>query len=241
MVFRPLRAPSIATLLMLPILIGLGAWQVERLGWKQGLLAEIATHLAAPPVSVGQALALGSDAQYRKVVAEGRYDHARESYVFTTGEGGAPVYHVVTPFTLATGGVLMIDRGMVPKALLDPRTRAAGSVDGMRRIVGVWRSPDPPGAFTPDPDLAHRIWYARDVAAMARAVHVALIAPVIVEADGAPNPGGWPKGGQTVVDIPNNHLQYALTWFGLALVLIGVYLAYHWSLGRLGFRREPYP
>ena len=100
-------------------------------------------------------------------------------------------------------------------------------------LVGVWRVPDAPGAFTPAPDQAHRIWYARDLEGIAAADHIRLAAPVVIEADATPNPGGWPKGGQTVVTFRNNHLSYAITWFGLAAGLIGVYLAYHISKGRL--------
>jgi surfeit locus 1 family protein len=221
---------------MLPILIALGVWQVERLHWKEGLLAEIASHMMAPPISYTQAKALGPQAQYRRVALDGSFDHTKESYVFTTGENGAPVYHVVTPFALADGGTLMVDRGAVPKPLLDPRTREAGEVTGPQHIVGVWRTPDAPGLFTPAPDLAHRVWYSRDVKAMAKTAQVTLSAPVIVEANAAPNPGGWPKGGQTVIDIPNNHLSYALTWFGLAVVLMGIYIAFHVSQGRLKLR-----
>jgi surfeit locus 1 family protein len=170
------------------------------------------------------------------VALEGHFEHARESYVFTTGEGGAPVYHVVTPFALAQGGVLMVDRGFVLKDRLDPARRSEGEVQGSRRIVGVWRTPDAPGPFTPKPDLANRIWYARDVEDMARLQHLRLAAPVIVETDSTPNPGGWPRGGQTVVDMPNNHLEYALTWLALGGVLVGVYLAYHVAQGRLRLR-----
>ena len=72
---------------------------------------------------------------------------------------------------------------------------------------------------------------------MARQDGVALLAPVVLEADAAPNPGGWPKGGQTVVTFRNEHLQYAITWFALAAGLLLVYFAYHRSLGRLGFRK----
>ena len=98
---------------------------------------------------------------------------------------------------------------------------------------GVWRVPDAPGFFTPKPDPAKHVWYARDLAGIAAADGVKLAAPVVIEADATPNPGGWPKGGQTVVDFPNNHLSYAMTWFGLAAGLIGVYFAYHISKGRL--------
>ncbi len=235
MQFRPLAGPTIATAIMLPILIGLGAWQVERLHWKEALLAEIATHLAAPPIGYEQAIALGPAAQYRRVALAGSFDNTKESYVFTTGEGGAPVYHVVTPFRLSSGQSLMVDRGYVPKELLAPASREAGELSGVVHTTGVWRSPDAPGMFTPPPDRNHRIWYSRNVTDMAKQAGVSLAAPVIVEADASANPGGWPKGGQTVIDIPNNHLEYALTWFGLAAVLAGVYLAYHRSVGRLGF------
>lgn len=97
----------------------------------------------------------------------------------------------------------------------------------------MWRVPDAPGAFTPVPDVAHRIWYARDLRSIAAADKIRLAAPALIEADAAPNPGGWPRGGQTVVSFRNEHLSYAITWFGLAAGLIGVYLAYHASKGRL--------
>ena len=84
--------------------------------------------------------------------------------------------------------------------------------------------------------MAHRIWYSRNVAAIAAADHVRLAAPVLVEADAAPNPGGWPKGGQTQITFRNDHLQYAITWFALAAALFGVYIAFHISKGRLAWR-----
>ena len=122
----------------------------------------------------------------------------------------------------------------------DPKhpERGAAFLPLSRRIVGVWRYGDAPGAFTPHPDLAKRIWYVRDVAAIARADHIKPAAPVLIEADATPNPGGWPKGGQTVVTFRNEHLQYAITWFLMAAGLLGVYLAYHVSKGRLGLRRR---
>jgi surfeit locus 1 family protein len=103
-------------------------------------------------------------------------------------------------------------------------------------VTGVWRVPDPPGTFTPPPDSAKRIWFARDLKAIATADHLSLAAPVVIEADSAPNPGGWPRGGQTMVSFRNQHLSYAVTWFGLALCLLGVWLAYHISKGRIVFK-----
>jgi surfeit locus 1 family protein len=233
--FRPLLKPTLWTLPFFVLLIGLGVWQIERLHWKLGLIAEVNRNLTAPPLALDQVRALPPDAaQYHRVALSGRFDNSKEAYVFTTGEDGEPVYHVVTPFLLDDGSALLVDRGMVPPPLRDPKTRAAGLLSGPQHIAGVWRVPDAPGSFTPAPDLAHRIWYSRDIAGIAKADGIKLAAPVIVEADATPNPGGWPKGGQTVVTFRNEHLQYAITWFALAAGLLAVYLAYHRSRGRLG-------
>jgi surfeit locus 1 family protein len=234
--FRPYPGLTIACALLFAILCGLGVWQLERLHWKLALIAQVNSHIAAAPLALDTVLAMRADeAQYRRVSLTGRFDHTREAYVFTTAEGAA-VYHVLTPFTTNNGKVLMVDRGGVPKEKLDPATRAAGNIEGDVQVTGVWRVPDPPGAFTPPPDAAHRIWFARDLAAIAAADHLSLTAPVVIEADAAPNPGGWPRGGQTVVSFRNQHLSYAVTWFGLALCLLGVWLAYHISKGRIGFK-----
>jgi surfeit locus 1 family protein len=235
--FRPYPGLTIACALLFALLCGLGAWQLERLQWKLALIARVNGHMAAAPVRLDQIQRMnGEEAQYRRVTLTGRFDHAREAYVFTTDAEGTPVYHVLTPFRIDDGRVLMVDRGAVPPEKRDPGTRATGNVPGESRVTGVWRVPDPPGAFTPSPDPAHRIWYARDLPGIAAADHLRLAAPVVIEADGTPNPGGLPRGGQTVVSFRNQHLSYAVTWFGLAAGLLGIWLAYHISRGRIGLK-----
>ncbi|HTT96430.1 MAG TPA: SURF1 family protein [Rhizomicrobium sp.] len=235
--FRPFWKLTFASAVLFASLISLGVWQLDRLQWKLGLIAQVNANMHAAPISPDEALAMGPVAQYHRVALDGRFDNAKEAYVFGT-EGGAPVYHVIVPFTLGDGRVFLVDRGVVPKEKIDPAMRNAGQIDGNAHVVGVWRVPDPPGAFTPAPDFAHRIWFAHDLNGIAKADDIVkLAAPVVIEADATPNPGGWPKGGQTVVTFRNEHLQYAITWFGLAVVLFGVYIAYHISRGRLGFRK----
>ena len=237
MTFRPYPGFTIAAAILFAILCSLGVWQLERLQWKLALIATVNGHLADAPIGLAQVLRLPADqAQYRPVTLHGRFDHDKEAYVFTTDAAGDAVYHVLTPFTVNDGRVLMVDRGMVPADRLAPASRAAGNVQGQTGITGVWRVPDAPGIFTPPPDLAKRIWYARDLAGIAAADHLSLAAPVVIEAGPAPNPGGWPKGGQTVVSFRNQHLSYAITWFGLAGCLLGVWLAYHISKGRIAWR-----
>jgi surfeit locus 1 family protein len=229
--FRPYPGVTVAAVIATAILIGLGVWQLERLQWKLALIADVNGHMAAAPLSLDQALKLDADSvQYRRVALAGHFDNAKEAYVFTTDAAGEPVYHVLTPFETAKG-TMMVDRGYVTKDRIDPAARTP--VEGDTNLVGIWRVPDAPGAFTPAPDKARRIWYARDLKGIAEAGRVRLAAPVLIEADAAPNPGGWPKGGQTVVSFRNEHLSYAITWFGLAAGLIGVYLAFHISKGRL--------
>ena len=237
MTFRPYPGLTIACVLLFAILCGLGAWQLERLQWKLALIATVTGHMTAPPLTLDHILAMKpDDAQYRRVMLSGRFDHAKETYVFTTDASGAAVYHVLTPFHSDDGKTLIVDRGEVPKERLDPVTRRQGNPSDELAITGVWRAPDAPGLFTPPPDVAHRIWYARDLKAITAADHLTLSAPVVIEADATPIPGGWPKGGQTVVSFRNQHLSYAVTWFGLAVVLLCIWFSYNISKGRIAWK-----
>ncbi len=236
MTFRPYWGMTIACAALFALLCWLGTWQLQRLQWKLGLIATVNGHMAAPPLTLDKIMAMAAaDAQYRKVTLRGHFDHAHEAYVFAT-DNGAPDYHVLTPFITSDGRTLIVDRGEIPKDKLDPASRAAGNPQGTVQVTGVWRTPDAPGWFTPTPDVAHRTWYSRDLAGISAADHLTLAAPVLVEADAAPNPGGYPKGGQTVVTFRNQHLSYAVTWYGLAVMLLGVWLAYHISHGRIRFK-----
>ena len=238
MTFRPYPGLTIACAILFAILCGLGSWQLERLQWKLALIATVNSHMAAAPVPLDRILAMTRDeAQYHRVRLNGRFDHAHEVYVFTTDASGAAVYHVLTPFKTDDGRTLMVDRGEVPKERLGPASRADGNVLGEVSVTGVWRIPDAPNMlFTPPPEAGRRIWYSRNVSAMAAVDHLTLAAPVVVEADATPNPGGWPKGGQTLISFRNQHLSYAVTWFGLAICLLGVWLAYHISRGRIALK-----
>jgi surfeit locus 1 family protein len=234
--FRPLWK---FTAFLLPLFVGciaLGTWQLERLQWKRALIAQVNRNLHAPVISVEQALAIGTQAaQYRRVRLVGHFDNSKEAYIFTTAND-APAYHVITPMTLDDERTLLVDRGVVPERLRDPRARSAGQIGAEAHVAGIWRIPDTQGLFTPVPNLSKRIWYARDVQGIAKANGLSLAAPVIVEADATPNPGGWPKGGETIVTFRNDHLQYAITWFALAAVVLGGWLAFHKSHGALRLR-----
>ena len=229
---RSLLVPAIFTLVAGAFLVGLGIWQLERLAWKDAIVARIEARTKAvpqplPPAAGWDALK-PDDYEYRRVTVTGRFDHAKEAYILRASADG-PVYHVLTPLALAGGGTVLVDRGSVPAERRDPATRQAGQPQGEVTVTGLMRPPETRNAFTPPDEPARDRFYTRDPAEIATHFELNDAAPFVIDADATPNPGGWPKGGDTIVDVPNNHFSYALTWFGLALGLVTVFVSFAWK------------
>lgn len=229
--------PAIVTLAVAAGLVGLGVWQLQRLAWKDALVRTVEQRTVAPPVPLpprAEWAALKPNAyEYRRVAATGTFDHAREVHVYRPLVSARGPQHglgdiVLTPFHLASGGTVIVNRGFVPSERLDPATRAAGQVAGPVTITGLMRSPQERNAFTPADDTARNQWFTADPAAVARFHGIGDAAPFTVDEDAGQAPGGLPQGGETVLDFPNSHLQYALTWFGSALALLGAFGAWAW-------------
>jgi surfeit locus 1 family protein len=217
--------------------------------------------MAADPAPVpprAEWSALDLDAwTYRRVRAEGAFDHAREARVYVNlsdphGPFRGPGYFVLTPLALRGGGTVLVNRGFVPEGLSDPARRPDGQPKGEVEIVGLLREPEGRNLFTPADDRAKRLFFARDPSAIAAALGLADAAPFTIDADATPNPGGLPQGGETRIAFPNRHLEYALTWYGLAGALVAVFLAFAWRAlkdgrpgtgeeGRGGPRLSPHP
>ena len=229
---------TFATLIGLGVLIGLGLWQLDRLEWKEGLIARIEARTERRPVSLERAIALTKelrDPSYYPVRVEGRFHHQRERYLYTISLDGQPGWHVITPLETVDGHVVLVDRGFVPDALRDPASRSEGQVEKVVTVTGLLRVPESPSLFVPDNDPDANQWFTRDLPAMARSMFpggTVEVAPFFVEAGESEVPGGWPKGGQTRLKFANSHLQYAITWFGLALCLVVIYGVYVWEAYR---------
>nr|WP_210273833.1 SURF1 family protein [Rhizobium sp. WYCCWR 11146] len=224
---------GILVLIALAILISLGTWQVERLHWKEGLIADIAARQAASPVPLADIEAMaaaGGDIEYRKVTAAGRYINNKERHFFATWRGQTG-YYIYTPLELADGRILFVNRGFVPFDNKEPETRMQGQLTDQQTVTGLAREklPGKPSWIVPDNDVAKNIFYWKDLDVMAESVGLekANVIPFFVDADSTPNPAGLPIGGVTQVDLPNDHLQYAFTWYGLAAVLL-VVVAISW-------------
>jgi surfeit locus 1 family protein len=236
-----LLVPTIMVVLALPVLIWLGFWQLERLAWKDGLIAAIAGRTKAEPMDVaafydelaGKPLEAG---EYTRVTARGRFFHDKELYLYAPSSRLGPGFHVVTPFVLAgSEQVLLVNRGFVPEQLKDPAARAEGQVSGETVVTGLVRQPGVQAQFVPENDVQANLWFWRDFDGMIAAGFAGASAPgqtlpIYVDAEAAA-PGGWPKGGATELKLANRHLEYALTWFGLAAALAAIYAMY--AAGRL--------
>jgi len=227
--FHPRLVPTLFTVPALIVLLGLGTWQVQRLHWKEGLIAQRDAMVAAPPIAAPQTLAEATPNQFRHVADDGVFLNDKEIFLAAASDSGEAGYQVLTPLQEAGGRVVFINRGFIPLALKDPAKRSAGELSGSMHVAGLLRVPpaQKPTFFLPDnrPDL--NLWFWVDLRAMAKAAGVADAAPFYIDADKTPNPGGWPKGGVTNLELPNNHLQYALTWYALAVALIVIYVLYH--------------
>ena len=214
-------------------LIVLGSWQMQRLFWKEALITTIAERMTGTPVALEEVVAIeaaGGDIEYRRVRLTGRFLHEGEQFFFATYNGRSG-YFVYTPFELADTSVIFVNRGFVDVDAKDPARREDGQIEGEVTVTGLARDrlAAKPSWLVPDNDPARDIFFWKDLDAMAANAGVAEgTAPIIdffVDADATPNPGGLPIGGVTIIDLPNTHLQYAITWYGLALALAGVVAA----------------
>ncbi len=210
------------------VLSCLGAWQVQRLQWKEALIADVEARVKSPPSTLPELAVLYAetgDVDYAPVSLSGTFDHSREMYFFTTHDGQSG-WSVFTPLVLGTGNVALVNRGFVPAQLKDPALRQQGQTAGRVTITGLARNPlfEKPNSMIPDNDIAQRqfFWKSMGDMALAAGLEPDTLVPFFIDADATDNPGGWPRGGTTIVSFPNNHLQYAITWFGLAIACLGV-------------------
>lgn len=230
--FRPTLWPTLFTVPALLLMIGLCVWQVQRLYWKEGLIAERQARVAEAAVPVPAPGGDASALEFRKVRLEGSFRHDKELYLGARSMNGNAGYQILTPFTLTDGQVILVNRGWVPVERKLPEHRAEGQVSGAVAVEGLVRLPRDRAFMQPDNEPRHNMWFFVDLPAMAAHAALPLRNDLYVDAGPADNPGGYPVGGQTRIELPNDHLQYALTWGLLALALIVIYVTYHLKLER---------
>ena len=222
--FHPKPLSTFITLVLFTVLVGLGTWQIQRLHWKEALLANIHDNMAQNPVPMPEKIDDTQAWQFRRVTLAGSFDYSHEMLVKPRVLDGQTGYDMVVPFTRASGGTVLVDRGWISDALLDRATRPS---HGIIQIEGVLRESAKPSSFTPENDPAKKDWFWIDIKGMADAAGLNNVAPMVLYSS-EKKPGVYPVGGRVWgVDLPNDHKQYAIFWFGMAFVLLGVWFLSH--------------
>lgn len=225
---------TLATLISLVILVSLGGWQLKRMAWKEDLLARVAALQAAPPQPLGKVLPLGPKADFTRVEVDcPGLPSAKYLELFSVREKGAGVRIIsACKIKSSVADSILVDRGFVLDTV---KTRPP--VDALSaqpfHLVGVLRIPDPATFVTPPNEVAANHWYSRNIPDMAKALNVTRPAPLFLMAETSSNPELKALNPAPLPsEISNRHLEYALTWFGLAAALAGVYVAVLWKKAR---------
>jgi surfeit locus 1 family protein len=234
---RGLLGPVLFTASALAVLIGLGTWQLDRKAWKEALTATVNARLAAPPRELPRPEEWRglnpAESEYCRVRFRADFQHDQESFVQATKSAfrddvSGIGYWVFTPHRI-DGRPVLVNRGFVPESRRDAATRLNGQVQSVE-ITGVLRWPEPRNWFTPADEPARNRFYARDPGAIATAKGWSQAAPFYIEQETPVPPGGLPHPSTLNVRLRNDHLQYALTWYSLAAILVGVFWV--WIRGR---------
>lgn len=235
MQFRPTFWPTLITIPTLVILMLFGYWQVQRLQWKMELIQELQIRDSGPAIPLLlDARISADDLMYRKVTVTGHYMHEAEMHLLNRVRDGIPGINVFTPLVLANGGAtLLVNRGWVPIDWPGTPIEEHGVEPAVVEVTGVVRTPDLPGWVTPGNEPEKNNWYFIDLAGMSAAAGVLPFTDYYVFATGERNlsdkPAPWlsPDLNEWHVDLPNNHLTYAITWFSLAGALFVIYVIFH--------------
>jgi surfeit locus 1 family protein len=227
--------PTILVVVALVLLAGLGTWQLFRMEETDELILSVARRLEAPsqpmPATIDEPLGW----EYRRVRAEGRFLHDRELRLVARTNAGRPGIHILTPLERTdpegVGTYVLVDRGWVPADRADPASRPETLPLGPVQVEGYLKAPSRRGWFQPDNRPGANEWYWTDLAAMGNAAGIVRVAPVILVAAGG-SQEALPLEAPLSVDIANDHLGYAATWYTLALALVAIYLVYGLARGR---------
>jgi surfeit locus 1 family protein len=235
---------AVLVLIAVGSMLGLGFWQLDRKIWKEQLIDRLDRRLTGDVVDFshrGDWAGLGQLAdEFRRVTVTGRFVPGEEALIYTVGsplrsdiEGQG--YWVFAPLRLVDGDIIVVNRGFVPENRKDGATRPDGELVDAVKLVGVLRWPESRGWFAPPDEPAHNLWFTRDPGAIAATKRWGEIAPFYIDLEGPTPPGGMPRPGQMRLQLRNDHLQYALTWFSLAAALIVMFVI--WLRGRIRSRR----
>ena len=235
---RGLLLPGALSICALAVLITLGNWQMQRLSWKEALIETVAkrvqdTPQVLPASAESLSLELAKE-EYRPYVATGRLMHEYEVQVYTVlsepkGKYAGAGYWVLTPLARDDGSILIVNRGFVPLEKKAPSSRPETDKEKAVRVTGLLRAPEQTNFFTPANDPRRSAWYSRNPSEIAQAFGLKNVLPFMLDETRNYRAGDLPQANETKLSFTNNHLGYALTWYGLACTLMGVFAVFAWQ------------
>lgn len=226
--FKPLLYPTLFTVPALIVLIALGTWQVQRMMWKNGIIEAVNTRIAMPAIDMPVAVDNIDNMQYRKVKVKGEFMHNKEVHLFVgpRERGGDAGYNIVTPVKLTNGAYVLVDRGWVPAEKKEAAKRPETLVKGVVEFDGMVHKGEVKKSLVPDNDITKNLWFWIDVPSIETYAGIKL-QNLYVRALHKAGDKSLPIAGQDKIRYANDHLKYAITWYGLAIALVVIYVVYH--------------
>lgn len=225
---RPKPLPLLITLVAFSTCVGLGIWQTQRLAWKDGLQAQIDATKEKPPLTK---LPKDEEAlkalEFQRVKLSGTWRHDIEYHLFPRIYQGRKGYALITPLQLADGRTVLINRGWIPMEHKDIAKRRETIVAGYGKVTGMIRTTRERNRFTLGNQPEMNIWFARDIDAMAAQYGLKNIVPAMVDAVGKQDLKHLPVPSDGTIRLRNDHLSYIITWYGLAVAILVIFLVYH--------------
>lgn len=200
---------------------------MDRLQWKSGLIATFEKRMmeeaVLPPIEINDL----NQWRYRRIKLEGIFQHEKELLMTGRTFEGTAGFHVLTPLLLFDNRIVLINRGWIPEKLKERQSRPNTLISGPIRFLGILREDKKRGFFVPDNEPQNEVWLYVDTVEMAEHRKIYPVAPYFIDQIRKSGVRELPIGVSTEINLRNEHLQYAFTWFSLAIILLIIYTIYH--------------
>ncbi|MDG1995081.1 MAG: SURF1 family protein [Emcibacteraceae bacterium] len=225
--FKPRLWPTLITLPIFICCILLGHWQVERLDWKLDIIEKIELRATSEPVALPQGMVDQEKLEYLHITITGTFENNAELTMYSVGPNGEPGYDLYTPLKMRDGRSVIVNRGWVPERIKEQSKRLISLISEETIVIGLLRKPWGKMWYGPENEPDNNMWFNGDIDAMASTMGISGYFPMFLYADKIDSDNIFPVAGRTEFNIVNNHFDYALTWYGLSIVLLVIYLIAH--------------
>ena len=238
--FKPVFWPTVFFVFSFIILISLGTWQVKRLIWKNDLISFYLKQSTNNIINLHKENFVSEEIEYRKVRLTGKFLNKKEVHITGKTYEGNAGFHVVTPFLMQNGNYVLVNRGWVSENYKEAKSRSFSLINEETSVIGLIRYPQKKGYFVPENEPDNGFWFTIKPTEIKKHLKIdkeTFIIKFYVDALRQEKKINLPIGIKEKINIRNQHLSYAITWYSLAIVLMIIYLSYHYSEGKLRIRK----